>query len=182
MYHFQGRSFTTVVAEAALLGRAERDAWVLSFALFMQALAALECGDYQQAAALSREAIDAANTCDDEVQGAGPRLVLANIAVQDGDEERAQQLYDEAIAIERRAGEIWGLSIILSAAAGLRIVRHDFNGARAQASEALSLSRNSKIHAGWPGASTCSLGCRPPADTRTEPPDCGAPPTGCWKA
>ncbi len=99
------------------MGRAARDAWVLSFALFMQALSALQCGDYLQAAALSLEAIDAANACDDEVQGAGPRLVLANIAVQEGDEERAQQLYDEAIAIERRAGEIWGLSIILSAAA-----------------------------------------------------------------
>ena len=39
----------------------------------------------------------------------------------------------------RRAGEAWGLSILLSAAAGLRIVRQDFDQARAQASEAMSL-------------------------------------------
>ena len=139
MYHFQGRSFASVVAEALTVGREENDAWVMSFALFMQALAALEHGDSRQAAARSREAIEAADICGDEVQGAGPRLVLAGIAVQEGDDDRAQQLYDEAIAIERRAGEIWGLSILLSAAAGLRIVRHEFNEARAQAAEAMSL-------------------------------------------
>ena len=41
--------------------------------------------------------------------------------------------------VHRRAGEAWGLSILLSAAAGLRIVRQDFDQARAQASEAMSL-------------------------------------------
>ena len=41
--------------------------------------------------------------------------------------------------MHRRAGEAWGLSILLSAAAGLRIVRQDFDQARAQASEAMSL-------------------------------------------
>ena len=56
-----------------------------------------------------------------------------------GDHDRAQQLYDESIEVHRRAGETWGLSILLSAAAGLRIVRQDFDQARAQASEALSL-------------------------------------------
>ena len=56
-----------------------------------------------------------------------------------GDHDRAQQLYDESIEVRRRAGETWGLSILLSAAAGLRIVREDFDQARAQASEAMSL-------------------------------------------
>jgi len=48
-------------------------------------------------------------------------------------------LYDEAIEVARRAGETWGLGIIVSVAAGLRIVRQDFDGARAQASEAMVL-------------------------------------------
>ena len=39
----------------------------------------------------------------------------------------------------RRAGETWGLSVLLSVAAGLRIVRQDFDQARALASEAMSL-------------------------------------------
>ena len=65
--------------------------------------------------------------------------ILANVAVLNGDHDRAQQLYDESIEVLRRAGEAWGLSILLSSAAGLRIVRQDFDQARAQASEAMSL-------------------------------------------
>ena len=41
--------------------------------------------------------------------------------------------------VHRREGEVWGLGIVLSAAAGLRIVRQDFDQARAQASEAMAL-------------------------------------------
>ena len=40
-----------------------------------------------------------------------------------------------------RVGDAWGLSILLSAAAGLHIVRQDFDEACAQASEAMSLSQ-----------------------------------------
>ena len=85
------------------------------------------------------EARDAANASGEAVQHAGPLLILANVAVLNGDHDRAQQLYDESIEVHRRAGEVWGLSILLSAAAGLRIVRQDFDQARAQASEAMSL-------------------------------------------
>jgi hypothetical protein len=139
MHHFQGHSFAAAAAEALSLGREEGDAWVISFALFMQeGLAALECGDYEQANARSVEAREAANVCGDEVQHAGPLLILGNIAALHGDYNRAQQLCDEA-TVERHAGEIWGLSILLSAAAGLRILRQDFDQARAQATEALSV-------------------------------------------
>jgi hypothetical protein len=43
--------------------------------------------------------------------------------------------------VHRRAGDAWGLSIILSAAAGLRTIRQDFDRARTQAAEALSLGQ-----------------------------------------
>jgi non-specific serine/threonine protein kinase len=68
-------------------------------------------------------------------------MVLATVAVQNGDLLRAHQLYDEAIALERLGGEIWGLSIVLLAAARLSLVRADFDGARSKASEALVLSQ-----------------------------------------
>jgi predicted ATPase len=139
MHHFQGHSFEAVVAEALSLGREDDDAWVVSFALFMQGLAALECGDHEQATARSLEAREAANASGEIVQHSGPLLILANIAVLRGDHDRAQQLYDESIEVSRRAGDAWGLGILLSAAAGLRIVREDFDQARAQASEAMSL-------------------------------------------
>jgi non-specific serine/threonine protein kinase len=111
----------------------------VSFALFLQGLAAFELGDHDQATARSLEARDAANVSGDEVQHGGPLLILANIAVSNGDHDRAQQLYDESIEVHRRAGEAWGLGIMLSAAAGLRIVRQDFDQARAQASGAMAL-------------------------------------------
>jgi non-specific serine/threonine protein kinase len=141
MHHFQGRPFDDEISEALSLGRQEADDWLISFAVFMQALSALERGEYERACALSVEAEQAGARCDDEVQRAGPLLILANIAVQNGDYARAHSLYEEAIAVERRAGESWGLSIVLSAAAGLRIVQDDFDGARGHASEVLSLSQ-----------------------------------------
>jgi len=48
-------------------------------------------------------------------------------------------LYEQSIDILRRAGETWGLSIVLLLAAGLRIVREHYVEARVHASEALSL-------------------------------------------
>jgi non-specific serine/threonine protein kinase len=139
MHHFQGRSFETVIAEALSLGRDEGDAWAMSFALFMQGLAALQRGDYEEAQALALEAREAANASGEAVQHGGPLLLLGKVAESSGDYERAQQLYDESIEVHRRVGDKWGLSILLSAAAGLRIVQKDFDQARIQASEAMSL-------------------------------------------
>jgi hypothetical protein len=97
MHHFQGHAFDAVIAEALSLGRDDRDAWVMSFALFMQGLAALKRGDHAQATACCLESRDAANACGEEVQHSGPLLVLANIAESNGDHHRAEQLYDESI-------------------------------------------------------------------------------------
>jgi len=142
MHTFRGRHVEVVAlaTEALSLGRAEGDAWVVSFALSVKALAACELGDHKQAAALAMEARDSANAGGDEdVQHAHALLILATIAVLNGDHDRAQQLYDESIERCRRAGEAWGLSVLLSVAAGLRIFRQDFDQARALASEAMSL-------------------------------------------
>ena len=141
MHHFQGHAFDDEIAEALSIGRDEGDDWLISFAVFMQSLSALQRGEFERAFALAVEAEQAGARCGDEVQRAGPLLIQANVAVQNGDYDRAHPLYEEAIAVERRAGESWGLSIVLSAAAGLRIVRDDFEGARAHASEVLSLSQ-----------------------------------------
>jgi tetratricopeptide (TPR) repeat protein len=141
MHHFQGRPFTDVIAEALKIGRQERHIWTISFAVFMQALAALERKDLEQATALALEAESISRSCEEPEQPAGPLMVLATVAVQKGDLERAHQLYDEAIALERLGGEIWGLSIVLLAAARLSLVRNDYQRARSQASEALSLSQ-----------------------------------------
>jgi len=141
MHTFRGRhaEVGALATEALALGRQHGDPWIVSFALFLQGLAAFELGDHERAAVLSLEAREAADLSGEEVQHGGPLLILAGIAVSNGDHERAQQLYDESIEVHRRAGEAWGLGIMLSVAAGLRIVRQDFDQPRAQASEAMAL-------------------------------------------
>ena len=106
----------------------------------MQGLAAFERGDLAQAAARAEEARAAAGSSEELlIQHSGPLLILANIAVSRGDYEAAQPLYDERSTPGRRTGEAWGLGILLSASAGLRIVRGELAQAHAQASEALSI-------------------------------------------
>ena len=141
LYWFQGRhgEVDARAAEALSLGREDGDAWVVSFALFQQGTAAFERGDHEQAEARSREARDAADASDDDVLHGPPLLVLGNVAAAKGDHDRAHELYEQSIEVLRRAGETWGLSIVLLLAAGLCIVREQYAQARVQASEALSL-------------------------------------------
>jgi tetratricopeptide (TPR) repeat protein len=173
MYHFQGRSFEAVVAEALSLGRLDADAWVQSFALFMQGLAAFDSGDHEQATARALEALAAAEVSREIIQQSGPLLILASIAVSRGDYDRAQDLYDQSIDASRRDGDAWSLGILLTAAAGLRIVRGDFDGASAQASEAMSVCQQLEDPRESRGASMSSRTSWPPKETRTEPPSCG---------
>ena len=141
LHWFQGRhvDVDARAAEALSLGRELGDAWVVSFALFLQGTAAFERGDHEQAEVRSREALNAADLSGDDVLHGPPLLVLGNVAVSKGDLAGAQQLYDQSIDVLRRSGEDWGLSIVLLLAAGLHIGREDHVQARIQASEALSV-------------------------------------------
>jgi predicted ATPase/DNA-binding winged helix-turn-helix (wHTH) protein len=138
MHYFQGRLDDTAACteEALSLSREENDAWNVSFALFFQSLVAFEYGHHEEAV---DRAVEARAAATDELQHGGPLLVLANIALSRGDYDSAQQLYDESVDVHRRAGEVWGMSILLAAAAGLRTVRKDFDRACAQATEAISI-------------------------------------------
>ena len=137
--YFRGIDARDHLAEALSLGRAAGDPWVMSHALFLQALAALERGDYDRAVACALEARAAADAGGGDVDHAGPLFVLGHVAMLTGDTERALALYDESIEVSRRNGESWGLGILLLAAAAMRIIRDDHVQGRTQASEALSL-------------------------------------------
>jgi hypothetical protein len=68
-------------------------------------------------------------------------LILGNVALVNGEHDRALAVFEEAIDGLRSGGEIWGLGIVLSLAAGLRIIRGDFDEARRHALEAMSIYR-----------------------------------------
>lgn len=67
-------------------------------------------------------------------------MILANVALRAGDRDRAQAYYEESIDVHRREGDIWGLCILLSIAAGLHILQRDMDRARVYATEAMTLS------------------------------------------
>ena len=137
MDYFQGRDATARNDEVLAWGREEGNAWLVSYALFGHGLTKFECGAFEEAAAFAVAAREAAGN----QVFSPPLLILGNVALVNGDHDRALVLFEEAIEGLRRVGEIWGLGILLSLAAGLRIVREEFHEARAYASEALSIYR-----------------------------------------
>jgi predicted ATPase/serine/threonine protein kinase len=137
--YFQGHNAEVeeTAKEALALGRQDGDAWVISWALNWLANAAFERRDYQEAAALGTQARDASHG---EASVAGALLLFSTLALTERDFARAQQLNNEANDVMRCAGEIWGLGIGLLAAATMSTVRKDFESAKAQVGEALSLN------------------------------------------
>jgi tetratricopeptide (TPR) repeat protein len=133
VHFFQGRQLdvSALVAEALPLRRDDGDAWVMTFALFLQGTAAFKRGDNEQAEARSREALDAADASGEAWLRSPHLLILDHVAASKGDHDRAQPLYAESIEVLRRAGDTWGLGIVLAAAASLAIVREDYTQARA---------------------------------------------------
>jgi len=143
MHFFQGHPLevSAVAAEALTLGREQGDAWVMTFALFLQGTAAFESGNNILAEARSREALERADASENAWLRGPPLLILGHVATSRGDLDSAHKLYSESIAVLRDSGDSWGLGIVLAAAASLAIVREDYAQARAQASEALILSQ-----------------------------------------
>ena len=166
-----------------MLGRTQCDPRTISFALFMQGLAEFERGDHVRAAARSNEARAAAGPGEELlIQHSGPLLILANVAVSRGDYEAAQRLYDEAIEVNRRTGEAWSLGILLSASAGLRIVRENCSRRTSRQRRPCRSVRNWKTHAASPGVWTSSPACSPPADSVARRHAHGARRIACSKA
>jgi len=139
MHFWQGRgNDSTAIEEALGLGREHKDPWSTSFALFARALVDFESGDCASARACALAA-RAADATGEAVPNRAALLVLGNVALVEGDQTRALELFDESIALHRGFDDAWGLSILLTLAAGLRLQREAFDEARAQASEALYL-------------------------------------------
>jgi non-specific serine/threonine protein kinase len=136
---FQGHiaEVSDTATQALALGRQDGDRWVISWALYWQASAALERRDRQEAASLAVQARDASFG---EESVAGPLLILSTLAMMEGDHARAKQLSDEANDVMRRGGEIWALGIGLLGGAAISVIRKDLAAASAQAFEALSLN------------------------------------------
>jgi len=139
MHFWQGRdNDSTAMDEALALGRKHGDPWSTSFALFARALVDFDRADFDSAARLARAAREA-DVTGEAVPNRAALLVLGNVALVTGEPARALDLFDESIGLHRQFGDAWGLSILLSLAAGLRLQHGALEEARKQAAEALSL-------------------------------------------
>ena len=143
MHWFQNRFIDAAacVTEALPLAESCGDTWAVSFLLFMGGICAFEQGDFERAAELASRSRVIADINGDPLLHGGPLMTLGGVALARGDPELAQRLLDESIEVHRRAGERWGLGILLANAAALRLNRGELDHARRQATEGLSLGQ-----------------------------------------
>ena len=140
MDYFQGRlaEMEARNTEVLVWGREEGDEALIAFALFGQALHRFESRAFDEAAAFA----EATRAVAKGRPFGSPLMVLGNVALVKGEHHRALSYFEQAIETLRGGGEIWGLGIVLSLAAGLRILRGDFHAAHALATEAMSIYRD----------------------------------------
>jgi non-specific serine/threonine protein kinase len=153
---FQGdaEGTRTLTARALAAARQAGDEWAEAYALAYSAVEALERGEFMRARALAIDARDTArrDTGSLAFQPLGLTLrVLGYCALQGGELEVAGSTFEEAVAFLRHAGEIWGLAILLSDLAALRVLEQRYDEANDWATEALALCRSLRDRrgAGW---------------------------------
>jgi predicted ATPase/DNA-binding winged helix-turn-helix (wHTH) protein len=153
---FQGDAEGTrsLTAQALLAARRAGDEWAEAYALAYSAVNELERGEFIGARALASDARDTAR------RGVGPLAfqpmgltwrLLGYCALQGGELYAAGSTFEEAVGFLRDAGEIWGLAILLSDLAALRVLEERYDDATVKATEALALCRTLRDRrgAGW---------------------------------
>ena len=128
-----------LLEESAALGLAAGDGSVVAVARGISALAALELGDLAACARLAAEGLAAGQDSTAPLSH-GPALSsLAYLAMHEGDLERAGGLHEEILERARQQGEKWGLGIVLSDLALLRVVQQRHQEARAFCAEGIAV-------------------------------------------
>ena len=153
---FQGdvEGTRSLTARALRAARQAGDEWAEAYALGYSAVDALERGEFVRARALGIDARDTGQRATGPLAFAPLGLtfrVLGYCALQGGDLDVAGSTFEEAVAFLRHAGEIWGLAILLSDLAALRVLEQRHDDAHALATEALALCRSLRDRrgAGW---------------------------------
>ena len=183
MHLFQGRlvELSEVASEALSLGRDDGDAWVVTFALFLQATAAFESGDNELAEGRAREALEAADASADAWLRGPPLLILGHVAASKGDLDRAHSLYAESIAVLRQGGDSWGLGMCSRPRPAWRSFGRTMPRHMRKRPRRSRCVRNSRILGESPGASKCSRACWPPQDWPMTRPAYGVLQRGGWQ-
>jgi non-specific serine/threonine protein kinase len=139
---FQGNyaSMGVPLDESLGLGQKIGDLKITAFSLFIQALAALECGRPEQAMRLARESQTAAVASGDLWLQSVPLIVYA-AAEWDGDRERAGQLIEDAMRLARQSEDTFLIAITLANLAPIRVLQERYDEARELGVEGMLLCR-----------------------------------------
>ena len=130
----------SLLDESAALARSVADWSAVAFALGIRALAALEQGDLAACARIAAEGQETARDSAANPAAAAPALSgLAYVAMHEGDLDRAGRLHEEVLELTRQQGDKWGLGIVLSDLALLRVVQQRYEEARALCTQGITL-------------------------------------------
>jgi non-specific serine/threonine protein kinase len=143
---FEGDLEMTRAATAKSLAtaRACGDDLTESFALGYDAITESDAGNFNASAELAAAAREIAARCTDPAASQPLSLALRMVgygAMQRSDLPEAARLFPEAIAEERKAGDVWALGILLSDLAALRVLEQRHEEAASLAREALAFCR-----------------------------------------
>jgi predicted ATPase/DNA-binding winged helix-turn-helix (wHTH) protein len=143
---FQGdvEALHGLIPQALDAARCAKDGWAEAYALNFAAVQEADAGHFEQSRELALAARDAAQRSTShsslQPQGLTWRL-LGYWSLQAGDLERAGITFEEAVTFLREVREIWGLAILLSDLAALRVIEGRHEAAERAAEEALALCR-----------------------------------------
>ena len=146
MTSFQGdvEALRGLVPQALDAARRAKDGWAEAYALNFAAVQEADAGRFEQSRELALAARDAAqrSTSHSSLQPLGLTWrLLGYWSLQAGDLERAGTTFEEAVTFLRGVREIWGLAILLSDLAALRVIEGRHEAAERAAEEALALCR-----------------------------------------
>jgi non-specific serine/threonine protein kinase len=129
------------IAKCLEVARAAGDAWSEAFALGASAIVESDAGNFERAAALAADAqrvfLASKAPEHEQVPLALALRMLGYAALQRGDQARAADMMEQAVALMRDHGEKWSLGILLSDLAGVRAVQGSHADARALGCEAI---------------------------------------------
>ena len=143
---FQGdvEALHRLIPQALDAARGARDGWAEAYALNFAAVQEADAGRFERSRELALAARDAAQRSTHhsrlQPQGLTWRL-LGYWSLQAGDLDGAGTTFEEAVTSLRGAREIWGLGILLSDLAALRVIEGRHEAAERAAEEALALCR-----------------------------------------
>ena len=143
---FQGdvAALRGLIPQALDAARRAQDGWAEAYALNFAAVQEADAGRFDQSRELALAARDAAERSTShsglQPQGLNWRL-LGYWSLRAGDLAGAGATFEEAVTFLRGVREIWGLAILLSDLAALRVIEGRHEDAERAAGEALSLCR-----------------------------------------